>query len=143
MTRLGDIDVTEVLCHETAIFTNLNANQAPSTTVTYTLGTYTMPLTGQLSASLIVQNQWTGQAQQISGVLTNSTPSPTAGEFGFIQSANGLGPRTVVVTSRILALWPVMAIGTLVTLKMTIDVAGFACTPTITNTHVYLRSCKA
>jgi hypothetical protein len=140
MTRLGDITVPTMLSDERIGYQAPNAVLGQNSTTAFTVATYTMPMTGRLSASLLVQAVWANQIQQFDCRLSGSAPVP-AGWFDSSISLNGLaGGRTVIGTGHVMALWPVLAVGTAVTVSLEISVGPFPAGITLNWIYGWLRS---
>jgi len=138
MTRVGDVTIPTPMGHESILYVGLNVLDGPNASSLYYIGSYTMPMTGRLSASLYVQCSWAGQAQEVTGVLADSSPAPADG-FGFDISLNGVS-RTVVGTGHLMYRWPVMVAGTVVALYMRIRTSFFSANVTTSWVYGWLRS---
>lgn len=138
MTRIGDVTIPTTMAHETVLYNPLNVLDGPNASSVYNIGNYTMPMTGRLSASLYVQCEWAGQAQQVTGVLTDSTPAPSDG-FGGDMSLNAIS-RTCVGTLHVMHRWPVMAAGTVVTFNLRLNTSFFAANVRTNWVYGWLRS---
>lgn len=138
MTRIGDVTVPTVMAQEYMLYSAPNLTLGPNASTVIDIGSYTMPMTGRLSASLLVCCQWSGQIQEVTGVLTDSIPAPAEG-FGFDLSLDGIG-RTAVITGHVMNRWGVMAAGTGVSLKLRIGVGFFAVNVLVVWAYGWLRS---
>lgn len=116
MTRFGDWPLSEEMCPVDA-WRVVVPNQAIAinSTVNFTVGTYTMPITGALVVEMKARMVWTQDQQWIRAYLGPSSPAPTS--FTNHSWWSGLaGGFTLQAEVPVSAYWSSLSKGTVVTL---------------------------
>lgn len=111
MTRFGDIAVSDRLAHEVHFQVNPNATLGTNQAANFFCYSYTMPMTGTLAVTLFTYVRSAGVIQEVSGVLTPSSPAPAA-NFGF--SVTPIGGGDAYTIGKDIGVWNTMAAGTVV-----------------------------